>query len=663
MSYQPIPLGQSNSSRRVFLKTSAAAALALTGGPWAAAAGGGQPDSDSVTKLSEHLSVYHGPINVGVVRAGDRALLIDCGDGRVARALPPLSVKSVAQIVFTHHHRDQACGAHAWEAAGAKIGVPEAERELFADPAAYWNDDKNLWRVYASFRPQHLTLTEPLRVAETYADGHEFRFGPAAIRVISTPGHTDGAVSYLVEVDGQRVVFSGDCIYDAGRVWDVYSLQKGFSQGNRQIGGYHGFLGDRWRLVESLGRIQSQQPQMLVPSHGQVMSEPAKAIRALTERFESCYENYVAISALRHYFPELFTDYTGRPGQMPIRPGIDPPACLRHFGTTWMLVSKTGAAFVMDAGSNNTVQQLKKMIERDEIKSIDGLWVTHYHFDHTDGIPLFQKEFDCPCITDRRLAEVISSPRAWRLPCLAPEPVRVHRPMEDGQSWEWREFKLTSYFYPGQTLYHAALLVEGDGLRMFFVGDSHTMSGIDDYCAQNRNFLGRGVGFQYCLTLIEKLQPTHIFNCHVNPAFTFTPAEIHFMQETLDEREKRFGALMPWEHANYGMDESWVRCFPYTQQAQPGQPAKLDVVVTNHAATAQATACRAVLPKAWGGAVTEWSSADVPAKAEKPLSLTLPIPAGTPPGRYVVPIDIKHGPWDLPQFAEAIVDVAPLPVR
>jgi glyoxylase-like metal-dependent hydrolase (beta-lactamase superfamily II) len=436
------------------------------------------------------------------------------------------------------------------------------------------------------------------------------------------------------------------------------SLQKGFSKGGRQIGGYHGFLGDRWRLVESLERIQTLQPETLVPSHGQIMSDPAKAIGVLAERFELCYENYVSISALRHYFPELFADYAGRPGQMPIRPGIEPPDCLRHFGTTWMLVSKTGAALVMDAGSNNIVQQLKKMLERGEIKSVDALWVTHYHFDHTDGIPLFQKEFDVPCITDRRLAEVIANPRAWRLPCLASETSRVDRPMEDGQSWEWHEYKLTSYFFPGQTLYHAALLAEGNGLRMFFVGDSHTMSGLDDYCAQNRNLLGRGVGFQYCLALIEKLQPTHIFNCHVDPAFTFTPEEIRFMRETLDEREKRFAALVPWEHANYATDESWVRCFPYTQQAKAGQRLTVDVVITNHATTPQATACRAVLPKAWGGNATEWSSADVPAKTEKSLPLAIPVPAGIPVGRYVLPIDIRHGHWDLPQFAEAIVDIA-----
>ncbi len=664
MSHDQDRLENSLVSRRQFVTATAGA---VAGAMFAKGLGAADTESSSssppadLTQLSEHVFVFHGPINIGIIRDGDRALLIDCGDGRVAQALPKIGIQSVAQIVFTHHHRDQACGAGPLATSGAKIGVPEAERELFADPASYWNKDGNIWRVYADFRPHHLTLTEPIRVDETYADGQEIRFGAAAIRVLGTPGHTAGAVSYLVEADGRRVVFSGDCIYDEGRVWDLSSLQKGFSKGDRQIGGYHGFLGDRWRLVESLQRILAAQPETLVPSHGQIMTEPPKAIGALVERFETCYENYVSISALRHYFPELFADYAGRPGQMPIRPGIDPPACLRHFGTTWLLVSKSGAALVMDVGSNNIVQQLKKLLERGEIKSVDALWVTHYHFDHTDGIPLFQQEFDVPCITDRRLAEVLTNPRAWRLPCLAAESSRVHRPMTDGQSWDWQEFKLTSYFYPGQTLYHAALLAEGDGLRMLFVGDSHTMGGLDDYCAQNRNWLGRGVGFQYCLALIEKLQPTHIFNCHVDPAFTFTPEEIRFMCDTLDEREKRFGALVPWEHANYATDESWVRCFPYWQQGQAGQRMTLDVVVTNHANESQATACRAVLPSAWGGSATDWTSAAVPAKAEHALRLAIDVPAGTTPGRYVLPIDVRHGRWDLPQFAEAVVDVGPGP--
>ena len=658
-------------TRRRFLQTAAGAAgLALAHGvPTAAvAAAGGDASGESirrapaaeVTKLSEHLAVYHGPINVGIVHAAGKALLIDCGDGSVADALPAMAITKVEQVVFTHHHRDQACGAHGMAAGGAKIGVPQSERELFANPGSYWNDDRNLWRLYRDFRPHPLMLTDPLRVDDAYADGHEINFGPAKIRVLETPGHTEGAVSYLVEVDGRRIVFCGDSIYDEGKIWDLYSLQKGFAKGGKRIGGYHGFMGDRWRLVEGLGRLKALRPQMLVPSHGKLMPEPSKAIDTLAGRLETCYENYVAISALRHYFPELFTDYVGRPGQMPIRPGIKPPDCLRHFGTTWMLVSQSGAAFVMDVGTPRIVTEIKNMLAQGEIKSVEGLWLTHYHFDHTDGIPQFQKEFDCPCITDRRLAEVLINPRAWRLPCLMAEPIRVHRPMADGQSWQWREFKLTSYYYPGQTLYHAALLVEQGGLRMFFVGDSHTMSGIDDYCAYNRNFLGRNVGFQYCLSLIEKLQPTHLFNCHVNDAFTFTPEEIRFMRQNLDERETLFGQLVPWDHANYGLDPSWVRCHPYTQEAEAGQRVTLRVVFTNHSAEPRQAACRAVLPQAFGSGpqhdrTSDWVRATVPAKTEQSLQLSLRMPDTVAPGRHVIPVDVTYGPWTLPQFTEAIV--------
>jgi len=655
--------GQARPTRREFLQASAAVATA-----WASGAVGvrgadskgptARGRSPRVTKLSEHLFVYHGPINVGIVRHGERALLVDCTDGGLAEALAQLGITRVDQMAFTHHHRDQTCGAYRLADAGARIAVPQDEQSLFADPAAYWNNDGNIWRVYRSFRPDHLTLVEPLPVDRTVTEGDQWDFGPATIRVLQTPGHTEGSVSYVVEADGRRVVFCGDAIYDAGRIWDVYSLQKGFSRGGRTIGGYHGFMGDRPRLVEGLQRIKGLAPDLLVPSHGRLIHTPDQAIDMLAERFERCYENYVGISALRHYFPELFTEYAGREGQMPIRPGIKPPDCLRHFGTTWMLVSETGGALVMDVGSPGIVDRIKKMLAAGEIQRVEGLWVTHYHFDHTAGIRRFQQEFDCPCIVQRRLAEVLTRPRAWRLPCLDPEPVRVDRPVEDGESWRWHEFTLTAYFYPGQTLYHDALLAETGQLRMLFVGDSHTMAGIDDYCAYNRNWLGRSEGFPYCLELIDRLRPTHMFNCHVADAFTFTAEEIRFMQQNLDQREKLFGALLPWDHPNYGLDPSWVRPHPYSQQAKPGARVRLEVVVTNHSDGPRPAACRIMPPRCFRAGPGPWIQGSVPAKTEKALPVSLAIPSHLQPGRYIVPIDIRYGPWELPRFTEAVIDVA-----
>ncbi|UCD29217.1 MAG: MBL fold metallo-hydrolase [Planctomycetota bacterium] len=648
-----------NLSRRVFLHRVGVGTLGLATGSLGQSLAVAE-ESESITRLTEHLIVYHGHINVGIVRDGNKAFLIDCGDGSVANVLEDLEIRSVDQVIFTHHHRDQVCGAHPLAVGGTRIGVPAAERDYFDKVADYWNDPKNRWHVYC-FHPHHIMLAEPVRVDITFSDGDVLRWGPAKIRVLTTPGHTDGSVSYLVEVDGQKVIFSGDVIADEGRVWDIHSLQKGFRRGNRQIRDYHGFLGARTELVESLGRLKSAKPDTLVPSHGHVMTDPIKAIDKLIQRLEVCYDKYVSISALRHYFPELFVDYADRKDHMVIRKGKTPPTCLRHYGTTWILLSKDKAALVMDCGANSVVRKIRELIDEGEISAVEGLWVTHYHDDHVDAIPEFQKTFNCPCITDRSVARVISNPLAWRLPCVSPNKARVDRATNDGESWQWREFKMTAYHLPGQTLYHSGLLVEGQGLRMLFVGDSFTASGIDDYCTSNRNWLGRGVGFDRCIALIEKLKPTHIFNCHVKEAFDFTPEQCHFMRANLAERERTFGELVLWDHANYGMDEQWVRCYPYEQQAKAGTRVELRVVVTNHSKERRTLSCRAVLPRLWDGrgtaASTNWAKADIPAKKEGEVALTLDIPADAQPGRYVIPIDVRYGTWNLPQFTEGIVTV------
>ena len=610
-----------------------------------------KPNIKPVTKLSEHLLVYHGPINVGIVRDGAKALLIDCGDGAVSKALAGLGVTVVGRILFTHHHRDQACGGHAFVEKGARISVPAAERNHFEKVTTYWTSPKSRWHLY-NLHPHHLMLAEPLKVDSTLKAGDVVAWGPAKIGVLATPGHTDGSVSYAVEVDGRRVVFCGDAIYDEGRVWDIHSLQKG-----TQTSDYHGFLGARPQLVKSLARIKAAKPHCLVPSHGRIMKDPAKAIDALVKRLDVCYDKYVAISALRHYFPKMFAEYAGRKDHMPIRKGKAVPACLRHFGTTWMLVSKDKAAFVMDCGSPNVIKQLKKRLAGGEISAVEGLWITHYHDDHTNAIPAFQKAFRAPVITDQFVAGVISDPMAWRLPCNSPNKARVDRHTKDGETWKWHEFKMTAYHFPGQTLYHAGLFVESGDLRMFFCGDSFTMAGIDDYCTSNRNWLGRGVGFDRCIALFEKLKPTHIFNCHVNVAFTFTAEECRFMRANLADREKLYGDLVPWDHANYGMDEPWVRCHPYEQEAAAGKKASFDVVVTNHSTGPRTAACRAVLPRAWGREATDWARTKIPAKTDGRVRLSFEVPRNAKPGRYIIPIDLRYGDLSLPQFTEGIVAV------
>ena len=151
-----------NLSRRVFLHRVGTGTLALTTGSLAQTPLSKTSPKD-ITKLTENLIICHGHINVGIVRNGDKALLIDCGDGSVTGVLGDLGIKTIDQIIFTHHQRGQAWGAPTLAASGARIGVPAEERAHFDNVAAYWNNPKHRWHIY-NFHSHHLMLAEPIRV-------------------------------------------------------------------------------------------------------------------------------------------------------------------------------------------------------------------------------------------------------------------------------------------------------------------------------------------------------------------------------------------------------------------------------------------------------------------------------------------------------------------
>lgn len=607
-----------------------------------------------LTRLSEHLAVHHGPVNTGIVVGGRKGLLIDCGEGSIALALPQLGVSSVEALWFTHHHRDQACGAGRFTAAGSKVFAPEKERALFADVAAYWANPKSRWHLYG-YRPFHLVMAEPLPVDGVLSDGRTVAWGAAKLTVVATPGHTGGSLSFLVEADGRRIVFCGDAIYDAGKAWELWSLQTGYMK----------FLDARQQLVSSLQRIKDLRPDVLVPSHGPLITEPSRAIDLLISRLDKACERQTATCYYRPY-----TEFAGRPNLMPLSPGKKVPACLRRLTeTTWVLIANNKSALVIDCGNEKSVAAVQALLAKGEIRSVEGLWVTHYHDDHVDAIPAFQKTFpDCPCMTDRSVADVITRPLAWRIPSLSPGVCRVDRVTEDGESWQWHEFKLTAYHFPGQTLYHAGLLVEGQGLRLLLAGDSFDKGGMADYCVYNRNWLGENVGNDRCLALIQQLRPTHIFHSHRSEAVEFTEEQLGLMRAGIAEREKLFGELVPWDHANYGLDGHWVRCDPYEQKVEAGVEISIDVVITNHSSEKQAAACRAILPRAWDGRGTDplwpsefgsgaWRKAEIQPRMDGRVRVAFTVPGSARPGRYVVPIDLRYGARALPQFSEAIIEV------
>ncbi len=608
-----------------------------------------------LTQLSPHLYIHHNHVNTGIIRDGNKALLIDASGTSIQSTLTELRITEVERILYTHHHRDNVAGYTFPE--NVIVGVPKAEVQWFNEVDTFWNDPKYRWHLY-NCHPHNLMLGESIRISETYTDGMHIEWLAASINVLETPGHTDGSLTYVVEVDGQRFAFTGDLIYDEGQIWELYSLQKG-----QQTTDYHGFLGARDELRQSLEKVGESSPNAIIPTHGVVINKPDEAIVKLFDRLDYCYDKYVSMSALRHYFPKLFEEFDGCENHMPIRDGKTPPEFLRHIGTTWLIISETKEAFVMDCGSPNVIKQIQEMQQSGEISDVTQFWVTHYHDDHVNAIPEFQEAFPCETIADSVVANVITNPTAYRLPCISPAVTRVDRTTKDGDTWQWNEFTMTAYHFPGQTYYHGGLSVEGCGIRMFFSGDSFTMAGIDDYCSGNRNLLGEGVGYEKCLRLIKSIQPSHIFNCHVDQAFDFTDDEIDFMLDTLNERENCFTELFPWDHANYGMDEQWVRCYPYEQEIRPGETAELSVAFTNHSLQSCEASAQPILPESWGIEI-EPKTTTITAKSDGSVSFSVPIPdektinKHSTSERIVIPIDITYNNRHLGQYRESILSIS-----
>jgi glyoxylase-like metal-dependent hydrolase (beta-lactamase superfamily II) len=601
-------------------------------------------------QITPHLVVHQGSTNVGILYQGSHALLIDCGAGDVQTTLDALGIDTVEYLLFTHHHRDHASGLYQLAQPATQIGVPSSEVAWFTEVNDFWQKPEYRWHLY-NLHPHQLMLPRPVEVHFEFAHGHVLHWGPATLTAISTPGHTEGSLSYLVEVDGLRLLFSGDLIYAPGQLWDLYSLQKA----EAGLTDYHGFLGARHELRNSCAIVKQLAPDLLLPTHGEIISKPVEAVDLLLQRLDDFYDLYVAIAALRHYFPAMFAAYAGKPAHMSPATMAPAPDFLYHINTTWMIRAASGASLVMDCAGDATVAAIVALQQAQLIAGVTALWVTHYHDDHVDGMPALQAVLDAPTRTTQTVAQVITAPTAYRLPCISPAVVRIDETISHAQSWHWEEFTLTAYDFPGQTFYHNALLVEGQGYRLLFAGDSFTPTGIDDYCSGNRNLLGEEAGYLRCLDIVEAVQPTHIFNCHVAQSFCFTPAELQTMRNNLHARSDALHQLLPWPDPNFGLDEHWLQIVPYEQTALPGVPVHLTVQLTNHDAATAGFECTPILPPGWRAEPAS-ASKTLTAKstAQIPFILT---PPSTPSSdaTIVIPFDITFAGRRLGQICAGVL--------
>jgi len=551
-------------------------------------------------------------------------------------------------VLVTHMRRDVL-----WAAGEAPLVAPEGE--VVRDVGKFWS----LFRQtrFHDYAQKSTKLAErDYAIARTVRGGDTLTYGDVPVTVLDTPGFTPGAVSYLFQSGGKKYVATGDLIYSGGRLLDLYSLQDAVAETKTR--GYHGFAARAGQLIVSLRKVRDLGADVLVPARGPVINDPSRDIDLLMDRLRALLDSHFATDALRWYWGQESWQTRGTlamgkspSAPMPMAVERDLPAWVIAIGNSRLMVSTTGAAFLMDAGYPQILEKLEELKDAGRFRNLEGIWVTHYHDDHTDHVAKVAKAFGAKVYFHEKIRDIVENPGRYRMPCLTTHPITGDARGE-AETWTWREFKLASYFFPGQTLYHGGLSVEREsGEKLFFVGDSFTPSGTDDYCLQNRNFVHAGEGYQYCLDLLEKLGGTHwLINQHVLPMFRYDAGQMARMRSELAKREKLLAELTPLPDANYAVDEGWARIYPYSVK---GKTVSLELRVDNHTGTAQEFRVRWNVPKGWE---LVRGAERVTVAAHSGGVLPVVLRAAEPGEVAVLTVDVAFAGFDLRRWTEALLE-------
>lgn len=607
---------------------------------------------DQVIVLTPHVRVFRDVSNVGVVVKNGRALLIGSGDARILQSAKRLGIPQIEWVLYTDHARDDTAGAHRLKQAGARIAVPARAARFFEGAADFWLNADNKFEHRYTFRPDFMVLRESVSVDRQLQTGSVFHWQGIDIHVLDTPGRSDGAVSYVFELDGRRFAFTGDLIYGPGQLRDIYSLQKKFPGMPLDYWGFGGALPD---VIASLKRVLARSPDLLVPAHGVVMTEPAIAVDLLERRVEALMRNYLSLADWRIGDRTTPRSVPYEAPMMPPLPPVElPPWIHKGEGTSWYLKADDGNIFLFDAGTPDIVPAFDRLRREKTISNIEGIWISHYHDDHVESVNWFRFMNGARVYAQQQLVDVLQHPRAYSLPALPSQPVRVDRVLKDGDTVNWRGFKLTGYYFPGQTLYHGGLLIEHAGTRVFHVGDSFANWGIADHTSHNRNFLGADQGYERCLRLLLELKPDLLLSAH-SGALPITEDYARRTLELLKERQRLLAALLPWEDVNFGLDPYWVRAYPYRQTVLPGTLVTVEARIFNHSDTMREARAELRLPAGWrvrqGSGVVA-----IPPKTEGIVRLSAFAPADPHQRRDVLGLWVNFNGRALGEIAEAVVE-------
>src|SRR5687768_4843864 len=558
-------------------------------------------------------------------------------------------------VLMTHHHRDQGQGLARAVQAGIRIWVPHTEQDLFHSVDAHWQA-RQIYNNY-NVREDRFSLLESVPVAGTLQDYETCPFGIHSLTVFPTPGHTTGSISLLVELNGKRILFSGDLIYGPGKVLNLSATQWTYNGAEGVAAG-----------LASLLDLQDRQIDLLLPSHGDPIDNPSAAIALLIVRSWELLQR-------RKQNSRLF-ELRERPYQ-PVLPigegpqGQGTPHLLMHrasMANMYVLLSESGKALFIDFGYDfvtgiavgndrasrrpwlYTVPALKAQFG---VKKIDVVLPTHYHDDHVAGCNLLRRVEGTRVWAAENFADILEHPARYDLPCLWYDAIPVDRCLPLSQPIPWEEYTLTLHPLPGHTRYAVAVQFEVDGLRVLATGDQY--QGDDglawNYVHQNRYAIG-----DYLATaeLYNHLQPDLIISGHWQP-LRVTPEYLQKIAEDAEALDRLHHEMLP-ETPDLGAEGFIARISPYQVTAAAGETIPFEVEIRNPFPLPEEIALRVVVPQGWVADPVEQTQ-QISGVHQFSFSVTPPVALAVRRARIAVDLTVAGQRFG--QQAEALVTVIP----
>lgn len=594
-------------------------------------------------RISQHLYRFEDTCHVYVLRSGTDAVLIDFGSGDVLHALETIGVRRVTDVLMTHHHRDQAQGLPLAVEAGARIWVPHAEFELFAQAERRWNA-RDAWNNYNT-REDRFSIVSSVPIAGTFREYVPTTFGGVEITPIPLPGHTVGSVGFLASVDGFDVGFTGDLLAGEGKMWSLAATQWSYA-------GPEG-LAMTWLSLQDL---RERDLDLLLPSHGTPMDDPRAAIDLTSERVR-------ALLDLRKDHLEL-ADRRDEPYQQVTEHLLYNRA---SHCRSYVLLADSGKALFLDfgydfeagwpAGTDRASRHpwlytLPALKQRYGVTSIDVVIPTHYHDDHVAGFNLLRDVEGTEVWAGENLVDVLERPEHYDLPCLWYDPIPVDRSLPLGQPVSWEEHELVLHPLPGHTLYAVAIELEIDGVRALCTGDQTDGDHRLNYVYQNRF---RAADYRVTGELYERLAPDVLLTGHWGPMWV-DPDTLATLKERGAELERLHRQLLP-DSPDLDAEGrvAWIR--PYQHRVAAGDRITYEVEVRNTCLEEADVEVELATPTGWSVQPPRGRQR-LMALAHGSIVFEVEVPPGTTAHRKIVTADVWVAGRRLGQVAEAMVEVS-----